>query len=205
MQCLYLRGMEYLTRLKLSPVESLADARFAAASGFTYMGFCFDPASKDFMVPIRAKEIIEWTTGAHTVGEFGEQDAAGIKDLSALLNLDIVQLSNNLLPDELAQLELPVIKTINATNFSDLQIAREMEAYGPVVAAFQLEGRMPDVESLKSWCAQYPVILNYSSANLHDLVLAVKPFGVNLSPGKEEKTGIQDFEILQDTIDSLRS
>lgn len=157
------------------------------------------------MVPIRAKEIIEWTTGAHTVGEFGDQDAASIKDLSALLNLDIVQLTNNLLPDELAQLEIPVIKTINTSDFSDSQIATEMEAYGQVVAAFQMEGRMPDVESLKSWCAQYPIILNFHSDNLHELVLAVKPFGVNLSPGKEEKTGIQDFETLQENIDRLRA
>ncbi len=65
--------MNQNVKIKLGNVTNLSDARFAAAAGIDYMGFCFDPQSVSYIPPVKAKEIIDWTTGCFVVAEFGNQ------------------------------------------------------------------------------------------------------------------------------------
>lgn len=198
--------MNFLTQLKLSPVASLADARFAAAAGFSYLGFCFDPKHPDFILPIRAKEIIEWISGSHFVGEFGDQSAEEIQQISELMQVDIILVNNGLFPDELKEFSKPVIKAIEPHLFSEEEMLRILEAYQPVVDAFQLNGLPLRIAFLKELMSHFKIILDPKTdhTNLKTLVNEIRPHALNLSPGKEEKTGIQEFDELNDIIESLR-
>ncbi len=200
--------MPFLTKLKLSPITNLADARFAAAAGIEYMGFCFDPSSKDFLLPIKAKEILEWTSGSFAVGEFGDQDIAEISELSELLGLDVVLLNNSILPDELPQIGKPIIKAISLDQMGAVELANELCAYAPYADAFQLNGTMPfadRMDELTEACLQYKIMLNlpYQANNITQLLHALKPYALNLPAGEEEKTGMKEFDDLNALLDIL--
>jgi phosphoribosylanthranilate isomerase len=61
----------YPAKIKLSNITNLSDARYAAAVGIDYIGFCFDTNDANYIPPVKAKEIFEWTSGTIVVAEFG--------------------------------------------------------------------------------------------------------------------------------------
>lgn len=206
----YLCTMSFQTNIKLGNITNLSDARFAAAAGATYIGFCFDPLNDNYIAPIKAKEIIDWVTGSSVVAEFGNQTLAEIKDISELLNVDVVEVDNALLPDELLSIGKPVIKKLNVNAFSKQQLQSEINAYSKVADAFHVyansEPEQYDCEQLVALCQSHQVIwgLQLNAQNVMNILQSFKPFGINLVGGDEEKAGMKDFDELNNLFDVLR-
>jgi len=195
-------------KLKLSPITNLSDARFAAAAGFHYMGFCFDPSSEDFVLPIKAKEIIDWTTGSHTVGEFGNQSAEDISEIADLLGVDVVLINNTILPDELPSIGKPIIKAIDLNVLGLEASARELEAYFPYCDAFQVNTNTlneAEITWLNAFANKYKMILNLGNERnaIHAAIKQCRPFAINLHAGKEDKAGMRDFSDLNELLEGL--
>lgn len=194
------------TKIKLSPITNLTDARYAAAAGIEYMGFCFDPNSADFLLPIKAREILEWTSGSHAVGEFGEQTVEEIAELSDLLGMDVVLIQNSLLPDELPAIGKPIIKAIHFDDMGPVEVANELCAYAPYADAFQLNGSKDisvRTDELIEICLQYKIVWNlpYSASNVLEILQKFKPYSLAILAGNEEKTGMKEYDELNDLLD----
>lgn len=197
--------MNNSTQIKLGSVNNLSDARFAAAVGVSYIGFCFDPNSRSYIPPIKAKEIMDWITGSHLVAEFGNQTIEEINDICDLLKVDVVELENRLLPIEIKSLGKPVIKKINLSTFSTETIQIEVEAYKNVVDGFHVYSSINDINE-----ALLPIIqseikliwgLPVSQNSVLDIISKYQPFAINLIGGDEEKPGIKDFDELNEIIE----
>lgn len=203
--------MNFQTNIKLGNITNLSDARFAAAAGATYIGFCFDPANANYIAPIKAKEIIDWVTGSSVVGEFGHQSLEEIRDISELLNVDVIEVDNTLLPDELLSLGKPVIKKINVNQFDKEQLNKEINAYEKVADAFHVYADSTtekyDCDQLVALCTSHQIIwgLQLNVNNVLNILSSFKPFGINLVGGSEEKAGMKDFDELNDLFDVLRN
>ncbi len=200
--------METAVKIKLSPITNLSDARFAAAEGIAYMGFCFDPSSVDFLLPIKAKEIIDWTTGSSTVGEFGEQDLQEISELSELLQLDVVLMKNAIPAKDLSQIGKPIIKSLDIDSMDAVELANTLCAYAPFADGFQLNGTAAIADrsdELKEICLQYKIIWNlpYNLANVAEVITQFNPYAICLLAGSEEKTGIKEYEELYALLDVI--
>lgn len=83
--------MNYPFLLKFSSVTNLSDARYAAGMWADFIGFCFDPASPDYIEPAKAKEIAGWINGPLIVGEFGNQPMEWINDFIKGIPLQALQ------------------------------------------------------------------------------------------------------------------
>ena len=90
--------MNFITKVKLGSITNLSDARYAAAAGIDYLGFCFDPNHQNYIAPMKAKEIIDWITGCEIVAEFGNQSKEEIKTMNDVIRFDFIELNNQLLP-----------------------------------------------------------------------------------------------------------
>lgn len=202
--------MSFQTNIKLGNITNLSDARFAAAAGATYIGFCFDPSHEQYIAPIKAKEIIDWVTGSSVVAEFGNQSLDEIRDISELLNVDVIEVNNSLLPDELLSLAKPVIKKINISAFSAGQLQTETDAYAKAADAFHIyadpETGQYDHDQLKRLCSMFKIIwgIQLGAEDVGTVLSTFKPFGINLVGGDEEKAGVKDFDQLNDLFDVLR-
>lgn len=199
--------MSFQYQIKLGSVNNLSDARYAAAVGINYIGFCFNPAQPGFVPPIKAKEIIDWTSGSHIVGEFGEQEIEEIQTIAELLDIDILELENQMLPDELQVFDLPIIKKIDLSQFTESMFKQFCTAYAGKVQAFHfynwehLFSNHPVlVDEVKE---QVFLELQSNTPNWKTLLAQIKPFGIHLQGENEEKTGIRDFDELNQLLEDL--
>jgi phosphoribosylanthranilate isomerase len=172
------------------------------------MGFCFDPHSPNFLLPIKAKEILEWTSGSHCVGEFGDQSAEEIEEISELLGVDVILLDNALLPDELSIFSKPIIKVIGLNQMSEEMAKKEIAAYGPFCDAFQINAQGKDLTSLlwiKPFIDTYKIIINVGNlaGDINAIEKTLNPFAVHLEAGNEDQVGLRDFEDLNALLDAI--
>ena len=202
--------MNFITKLKLGNITNLSDARFAAAVGIDYLGSCFDPSSENYIAPIKAKEIIDWTTGVHIVAEFGEQSPDEIRDISELLNVDGIELNNRMLPDECATLEKGLIKKTDVSSFDEEGLKTELGAYAASCDVFHLYASKPvqlNESLMQELCRSYKIIwgFEFTSATVMQIIDTYKPYALHVSGGVEEKAGIKDFDELNDLLDVIRA
>ena len=201
--------MSFLSNIKISNVTNLSDARYAAAVGINYIGFCFDSESTNYIAPIKAKEMIDWITGSHIVAEFGNQSLDEIKDISELLNVDVIELNNTILPDELPSLEKAIIKKIDISIYNLTQLNTELQAYKNYCDAFHLFTTLNNLtipeNDLINICANYKIIwgLPITSSSVLNIINGFKPYAINVSGGQEEKAGIKDFDELNDLLEVI--
>lgn len=202
--------MSFVIKIKLGNVTNLSDARYAAAVGIHYIGFCFDPSDENYLAPIRAKEMIDWISGSNIVAEFGDQPLSEIRDISELLHIDVIEVNNHLLPDELQGLQKAVIKKIDISAFSLPQLETELQAYRSVCDAFHLytSGKGADPETLgriAGLFANEKLIWGFEldPGNIGEVISTYKPYALNLSGGSEEKAGVRDFDSLNELIELL--
>ncbi len=199
--------MAYSYQLKLSSITNLSDARFAAAAGINYIGFCFDTSSADLIPPLKAREIIDWTSGSHVVGEFGNQDKEEITTIAELLQVDILELNNSMLPDELGVFEFPIIKVVDCAWFSANQIQTELKAYDTYVQAFRIKNWEQVMQQnptlLDPWKEKVFLELGDSFSSIEALLNQIKPFGLSIHGGHEDRVGLRDFDELNNLLERL--
>ena len=202
--------MHCLTKIKFGNITNLADARFAAAAGVDYLGFCFDTKNLNYIPPIKAKEITDWITGSNIVAEFGDQSIDEINTISELLSSDVIELNNHILPDELTQLDKAIIKKIDVNGFSMDGLKKEMEAYKNFAELFHMysssDNEFSDRETMIELCSQYKIIWGFhiNAGNAVNIISTFKPYAVNISGGMEEKTGIRDFDELNELLEKIQ-
>lgn len=201
--------MSFLTNIKLGNITNLSDARYAAAADATYIGFCFDPENENYITPLKAKDIIDWVTGSSVVAEFGNQTLEEIRDISELLDIDVIEVNNQLLPDDLLGLGKAIIKKIDVNRFNAEQLQTEIAAYQKVADAFHLYASGVtasfDTDQLITLCSNEKIIwgLEINLENILDIINTYKPFAISVSGGQEERVGIKDFDELNDLLEKI--
>lgn len=196
-------------KIKLGNITNLSDARFAAAAGIEYMGFCFDTNNVNYIPPVKAKQIIDWTSGCFVVAEFGNQSIHEIMAITEMLNIDIVEINNHLLPTDLVEIDKPIIKKIDISLLNKETLTAEITSFSNKVDAFHLfashENNSITAEQLKEICNNHKIIwgINTSSKTIKSITETYHPFAINITGGDEEKTGVKDFDELNDILDVL--
>jgi phosphoribosylanthranilate isomerase len=200
--------LNYLCKIKLSGVGNLSDARYAAAMGIHYISFCFDPANPAYIAPVKAAEIMGWTSGSEAIGSFGEQSKEEISDICEMLKLDMVEVENAIEAAQLISFERPIIKTIDVSGMNENEVETIIEKYRATCYAFQLKAeKYPFSNSfLSKLCSEVKIIadINFHISNTAAFIREVKPYAISLQAGSEEKTGLRDFDELADLLESIQ-
>ena len=200
--------MNQSLKIKLGNITNLSDARFAAAAGIDYIGFCFDPSNSNYIPPVKAKQIIDWTSGSFVVAEFGNQSIKEISDIVELLNIDVVEINNDLLPINLTAIDKPIIKKIDIGVFGLDGLKIIFEQYAETVDAFHLYSTHSPLlteENLINITSNNKIVwgLNTTSKTIKNVIETYKPYALNITGGNEEKAGVKDFDELNDVLDAL--
>ena len=196
-------------KIKLGNITNLSDARFAAAAGIEYMGFCFDTHNINYIPPVKAKQIIDWTSGCFVVAEFGNQAINEIMAITEMLNIDIVEINNNLLPTDLVEIDKPIIKKLDISLLNKETLTAELASFSAKVDAFHLfasnENISISTEQLKEICANNKIIwgLNTTSKTIKSITETYHPYALNITGSDEEKTGVKDFDELNNVLEEL--
>lgn len=185
--------------LKICGITRREDARHAVNEGATALGFVFWPRSPRHVDVGLAEEIIsELPRGVTAVGVFVNESIVGIRDVIAKTGIRTVQLHGDESPDYAELLECPVIR---ATNIDDVENLCEkwpaettllMDAVDPVRRGGT--GTTTDWHGAADIARRRRVVLagGLTPANVADAIARVRPYGVDVSSGVEQSSGIKD-------------
>lgn len=204
-------------KVKANSITNLTDARYFAAREVTWMGFCLDPASDDYVAPQKVSAICEWLDSVKFVGEFPLTDAVEILETATQLNLHAVQVHRFTEPDDLSELQrrIPVIQeVVLAADEDPAALADWMNSRAALVEAFLLDFVKNRIgwndnpgwqEWLKTACKNHPVILNldFQADALPEILNTLSVYGLAVQGGDEEKIGIKSFDELDSLLELL--
>ncbi len=208
------------TKMKASKVANLTDARYFAAWEVDWLGFCLDPASDAYVDPKKMQAMRGWLAGPKIVGEFGVATVESIREAYELLDLDMVQVGPFQGANVLGLLDgIPLIKEmIIEPSSEDVEVQAACKDADPYVKFFILDfaangisweaiqaGNTFRLSILKDICRQHNTLIKMDLTGKEALALLeeVKPYGLSVIGGSEEKVGFKSFDELDDIFEAL--
>ncbi|MBK8668174.1 MAG: hypothetical protein IPN89_01420 [Saprospiraceae bacterium] len=191
------------SKVKISKVNNLTDARYFAAMGVDYLGFCCNPGTEMFCAPSKIKEITEWVEGPGFVLEMdGWQNE---EDIFGLLKTGLGQcLHFGAFSTYTTTFGVPVFKdfifeNIHNIDFSgvDFPVLRSEKHFSELTT--------DDIMECNQLITGKNVFLDFhfNVEELEEMMDALNFYGLILRGGHEEKTGVKSFENLDKIFESL--
>lgn len=188
--------------VKASSIANLTDARYFSAFEVDYLGFCFDPLSKNYLSPETALEIKNWLSGPNIVGEFAHQDWDNIWSIGELLGLDAFELDWT----SFAQLDAGHGKQIHL-RLNESEIDQYLKSTHRADLLILQSGSLENEDRLNAIRELHPVYAegNWTETELQALIKAEQADGFCLNGGAEEQVGLKAFDILDPLMELLRT
>jgi len=199
-------------KVKICGITRHRDAMDACTAGVDLLGFNFVPASKRYVNPYAARDIIaSLPPFVLSVGVFANEDLAVVKDLSDFLHLDAVQLHGEEDPFYCRRVGVPVIKAVRVASEADLKHLDRFD-----VAALLLDSRVRGTlggsgitfpwHLASDLCESRRVFVagGMTPDNVTKAIRTLSPFGVDAASGVESGPGIKDKELMERFIEAAR-
>lgn len=193
-------------RVKICGITNLDDAMAAVDFGADALGFVFFKGSPRYISQESAGAIIRRLPSfITTVGVFVNESIDRIEDAIELTGIDVVQLHGDE-PPEMCNLSRRVIKAIRVKSLESLD---PIKNYKDMVSAFLLDTFTPDTFGgtgqrfnwdIAADAKQFGRIIlagGLTPDNIANAIRQVRPYGVDVSSGVEEKKGKKDHTKLK--------
>ncbi len=210
-----------MVKIKVSSVSNLTDARYFAAKEVTWLGFCLEHGAPKYIAPTSMLAMREWVGGVLSIGEFGMASGDDLMDTALNYRLDAIQVGMFTPLETLESLqgqitifrEVVVQPDSTATSLR-AEIQRAAHLVDNTILSFlpgriswsQLQtGNPVTVEDLQALCHEFQIFLDlpWDTATLDAVLRWVKPNGIVLHGGDEEKTGVKSFDELDELFELL--
>lgn len=197
--------------VKICGITRLEDADLAVELGANALGFVFWPGSPRAVSQSSAREIAKRHAGhVKSVGVFVDQSLEDVTRTMDAVGLDVAQLHGGESAEYCRLLNRPVIKAIGLQDGEPVALA----GFGPDVlilldahdpSRYGGTGRTVNWESARDIAAERKTILSggLTPENIARAVVAVRPFGVDVSSGVEAAPGVKDPSRLRRFFEAL--
>jgi phosphoribosylanthranilate isomerase len=201
--------------VKICGITNAADARAACEAGANSLGFNFHPKSPRFIAKADAAKIrTQLPNEVEAIGVFVNLPAAEIAELHRELRFNAVQLHGDESPETVSDLAraLKVIKAFRVDkNFPMEKFAAYLEASAFLLDAaesgqFGGTGQTTDWEVARQAAAAHRIILagGLTVENVGNAIRIVRPYGVDVASGVENKPGRKDHGRVREFIQEVR-
>ncbi len=204
-----------MVKVKICGITNISDAYRAAECGVDALGFIFYPKSQRYVVPAKAKEMIQkLPPEIIRVGVFVNHEIQEVKEIAQFCGLNLIQLHGDESPEYCAQ--FPMSSLIKAVFCRTEEEIRELKNY-PVAAIlvdardaghYGGTGKNSDWRLAIKVKETHPLILagGLHRENIREAIEMVRPqavdinSGVEISPGKKDPGKIKEIiEIVRET------
>jgi phosphoribosylanthranilate isomerase len=189
------------TKVILSSVTNLSDARYASGMGVDFIGFAINPENKRFVTAEEVKTISDWLSGVSLIGEIGNSLSANLSEYKSFH----IQTTNESL---ISELDDPIlVLDINSSNIDSLASSlqnnvKKVSFYILNVSTDELIELQPQLHEL---CNKYPIYISTAFDNelLTYVVEEIVPTGIVLYGSEEEKPGLSSYDGIADILEQL--
>ncbi len=203
-----------MTKIKICGLTREHDVLFCADQGADFLGFIFVPSTPRFIEPERAASITAQLRTRESrpklVGVFRDSSADYIREIAALVGLDLVQLHGTETDEEIQSLEIPAIKTFRVGDALPDTTAHPSADWF-LFDTFEERrsggtGRRFDWSLLAMYPRAKPFFLSGGLAadNVGAAISLVRPDAVDVSSGVEEEPGVKDHAKVESLIQRVR-
>jgi phosphoribosylanthranilate isomerase len=203
-----------MTRLKICGITREEDAVFCAQHGADFLGFIFVPSTPRFIEPERAAQIAlrvrETENPLKIVGVFRDASSGYIKEIAALVGLDVAQLHGNETNADIRELGMPAIKTFRVGDTLPDTTAHPDAAW-LLFDTFDDRraggtGRRFDWSLLGAYPRSKPFFLSggISVDNIGAAISLVRPDALDVSSSVESEPGVKDHAKLEQLFERVK-
>jgi phosphoribosylanthranilate isomerase len=204
-----------MTKIKICGITREEDAVLAADRGADFLGLIFVPTSPRHVEPERAAEIAARVRSGRErppkmVGVFHDSSADYIREVGALVGLDVAQLHGSESEEDISEMGLPVIKACRVGD-----TLPDTTAY-PTAAWLLFDtfderraggtGRRFDWSLLAMYSRSKPFFLSggLTPENVAAAISLVRPDAIDLASGVEQEPGVKDHDKLERLFERIR-
>lgn len=192
--------------VKATAITNLTDARYFAAREAAFLGFNLEAGTVGYLDPMYMKAIREWVEGPAIVGEFSSSPVSVVLEAASFFGLDAVQVGTSYLDvlDQLsAQTVLLAIDACKGPAVAEAAMARAMGKVAYFILDFSGCGSLTQEEAWASLCEHYPILLHLDgpAASLQAVLALLRPAGLSLSGGEEERVGVKSFDEIEEIFE----
>ncbi len=203
-----------MTKIKICGITREEDALFCAEQGADFLGFIFVPGSPRFIEPERAAAIAarlrEREKPPKIVGVFHDASNDYIREIGALVGLDLAQLHGSETDDDIHNLGIPAVKSLRVGDtLPDTHACPNaawllFDTYDDRRAGGT--GRRFDWSLLALYDRSKPFFLSggIDPDNVVAGISLVRPDAIDLSSGVESEPGIKDPEKVARLFERVR-
>ncbi|MDD5394660.1 MAG: phosphoribosylanthranilate isomerase [Thiothrix sp.] len=191
-------------RVKVCGITSVADAQMVCAAGVDAIGLVFYPKSKRNLEIVQAAEICRAVSPfVTTVGLFLDADADFVREVLAVVPLDVLQFHGSETPDYCRQFPRPYMK---AVGMKGLAASGGFHAYAdcyPDAQGFLVDSHAPGAAGGTGETFDWtqvpqdypkPIILagGLTPENVAQAIRTSRVYAVDVSSGVESSPGVKD-------------
>ncbi len=213
--CGFNSAFMFQTKIKISNVNNLTDARYFAAREVDYIGYSMNTAEQGIS-GTTIKAILEWVTGPAHILEVSIEQLADLAELHQRIQPAFIQIPAFVTSAEVELLPaLPYIKEIVvAPDFTEEGLFEELLEWKnlPVVLDFSKNGHFWSdlkaqnrVSFLQKMLFGKEIWLDipFEPEQWPELSTTLNPFGLSIKSSGEEKVGYKSFDEMDELLDTL--
>jgi phosphoribosylanthranilate isomerase len=197
-----------MLKVKICGLTSVGDALMAAEAGADYLGLIF--AKSPRKVDTKTAHEILWNLpkGVEAVGVFQNQPIEEVRQILDATGLKIAQLHGQESPRFCKELGVQVIKTFDQFSEGALEDLKKYDAFAFLLDAPKGAGARSQIDPEWAILAKrYGRILvagKLAPHNVGELVVRIRPYGVDSASGTEKSPGVKDLAKVRDFIQAAR-
>lgn len=194
-----------MSRIKIyaGQIQNLTDARYFAAAGADYMGFCCDLSSDYYCPADKIRMILEWVEGPEAVLAFKDPVSADtIADLTHMTESTFLHLG--IMNAGLPLTDVSVFQDIIIDDISDF--VGDPNKYYILKSEFSFSDFTPAImENMTFITSHYNCFIDfgYKTDELQNILSTYRIFGLLLNGSPEEKTGLKSYAQLDEILDLI--
>jgi phosphoribosylanthranilate isomerase len=179
-------------------------------AGADMIGFNFSPRSPRQVTPERVISILkEAPKGFQRVGVFQDAAPEEVADIVKRVTLHVIQLHGNENPEDYRSTGVPIIKAYSISSAEDVQKAAASTADMVLLDSKSEQGggsgKTFDWSLVQGLEKKFFVAGGLRPDNVGDLILSVKPYGVDVASGVEKEPGKKDRQLLKAFLQAART
>jgi phosphoribosylanthranilate isomerase len=198
--------------VKICGITNIDDAMAAVDAGANMLGFVFAKSPRKVGPQTARKIIRELPSGTIKVGVFVDEKIERIREIAELCSLDFVQLHGAETVEYTRELSIPFIK---AFRLKDESVLEQIENFG--ADKFLIDSYDPNLAGGTGKTADFSLAARAAELgeailagglnpeNVAKAILAVKPYGVDVSSGVELRPGKKDHDKIRTFIAEAKS